>query len=133
MAFAFSGAHVFLHAIGEEREADFIVVALGGERQRGGHFGGEFLFGLVATAEPPRRADIHQQHHRQLAFLHELFHKRLVQSRGDVPIDIAHLIARLILAHLIKIHSLPAKYTPVLTDHYIAHQPLSADFNLANF
>lgn len=78
VAFAFSRSHIFFHAIRKQREADFIIVALGGEGQRGGHFGGEFLFGLVTTTESPRRADVHQQHHCQLAFFHELFHKRLV-------------------------------------------------------
>ena len=133
VALAFAGAHVFFHVIGEERESDFVIVALGDEGQRGGHFAGEFLFGLIATAEPSRRADVHQQHHRQLAFLHELFYKWLVQSRGDVPIDIAHLIARLIFAHLIEIHPLPTKYTAVLADHYIAHEPLGADFDATKF
>ena len=104
---AFARRDKFFHAFAEQDEAHLVIVADGGEGEHGGDFGGQLAFGLRDRTEQSRAAQVHQEHHGQLAFLDEFFDERMVHARGDVPIDGAHVVARLIFAHLVEIHSLP--------------------------
>src|SRR5262245_24247119 len=59
---------------------------------------------LAWSSEPnSRAADIHDEHQGELAFLHEFLYERMIHPGGDVPIDRAHFIARLIFAHLFEV------------------------------
>jgi len=57
----------------------------------------------------------------------------MVHPRGDVPIDSAHFVAGLVLAHLVEIHALAFEHTMVLAGQGLAHQPISAQFDLPDF
>src|SRR5262249_47992472 len=53
--------------------------------------------------------------------------------RRHVPIDRPHLIPRLILPHLLKIHSLPFEHTMILPRQRLRHHPVRPDLDLPYF
>ena len=57
----------------------------------------------------------------------------MIHPRGNVPINRAHLIARLIFAHLFKIHPLAFEDAMVLPRQRLIHQTQRAQFDLTNF
>ena len=57
----------------------------------------------------------------------------MIHSRGDVPIDRAHLIPRLIFTHLVEVHPLPFENAVVLPSQRFANEPIRADLDLADF
>src|SRR5690606_30452973 len=55
-----------------------------------------------------------QQHDRELALLDVLLHERLADARRHVPVDVAHVVARLVLPHLGELHALTTENGVVL-------------------
>src|SRR5947209_18402909 len=92
------------HPIGEKNEPNLVVIPDRAEGEQTRHFRRQFALGLGCASEIPRRANIDNQHHGQLALFGKLFHESGSESRGYVPIDRANLVAWLIFAHVFKIH-----------------------------
>src|SRR5204863_6770647 len=69
----------------------------------------------------------------QFAFLDELFDEGMVHAGGHVPINRAHVVAGLILTHLVEIHALALEDAVVLAGERFADEPVRADFNLSDF
>ena len=130
MPVSLGGGDVFFYTLGKEREANLVVVALGGKGEHGADFGGQFALGLAAAPKSARGAKIDHEHDGEFAFLNVLFNERLVQSGGDIPIDVTHLVAWLIFPDIIEVHTLPLEDTLVLADHQIADQSARANLNL---
>ena len=78
-------------------------------------------------------ADVDQQHHRQLALLLEHLHVGVGQSGGDVPVDIAHVVAILVFAHFAEHHTAPFEGRVVLAAEHLLREAAGLDFNLADF
>src|ERR1700760_2947757 len=57
----------------------------------------------------------------------------MIHPRRDIPINGTHLVARLIFAHLLEIHSLPLENAVKLPSQRLAHETRGAQFNLAYF
>ena len=133
MAAALARRNEFFHLVREQQQADLVVVADGGEREHGSDFGGEFAFGLVARAEQPGAAHVHDEHEREFAFLDELLDERMVHPRGDVPVNGAHVVAGLVFAHLVEIHPLPFEDAVVLACERFGHEPVRAQLDLPDF
>ena len=132
MGAPFLGRDELLDAVAEEDDAHLVVVGYGAESQRGGHLGGEFLLELVVGAEAVASAHVHQQHHRQLAFLLEHLDVGVRQTRRHVPVDAAHVVAVLVFAHLAEHHAATLERRVVLAAEHLLRQPPRLDFNLAD-
>ena len=77
-------------------------------------------------AESLRARHVDGEHHRELALLDVALDERALHARRDVPVDAAHLVARLILAHLGELHSLPLEHRAVLAGEERVHEPARA-------
>ena len=66
--------------IGEEKQADLVIVANGAEREQTSDFGGELALRLTGAAEISGRANIDNQHDGELAFFRELFDERVCRA-----------------------------------------------------
>ena len=133
VAAAFARRDEFLHLVGEQNQADLVVVADGGEGEHGGDLGGEFALGLVARAEQAGAAHVHDEHEREFAFLDELLDERMVHPRGDVPVNRAHVVAGLVFAHLVEVHALALEDGMVLARERFGHDAVRAQLDLPDF
>ena len=61
----------------------------------------------VHRSEPHRRRMVEQQPRGDLAVLDVLADIRRVHPRGDVPLDVAQVVARLVLAQVREVEPLP--------------------------
>ena len=105
-----------LDAIGEQHYADAIVVAHGRHRQDRGQLAGGFALEPAHGTELLRAGEIHGEHDGELALLDVPLDVRAAHAGSDVPVDGAHLVAGLVLAHLGELHSLPLEHGAVLAD-----------------
>src|SRR6266571_6758382 len=133
VAAAFARRHELLDFISEEDQPDFVVVANGGEGEHGSDLGGQLALGLLAGAEQSGAAQVHEQHEGQFAFLDELFDERMVHARGDVPVDGADFVSRLVFADLLEVHSLALEDAVVLPREGFADEAVGAQLDLADF
>src|SRR4029453_12147454 len=104
-----------LNAICEKNEANLVVVPNGAESEQAGDLCGQFTLGLRNASEISGCANIDNEHHSKLALLCKFFYKSCAQTGGHVPVDRANFIARLVFAHIFKIHSTALKDTMVIT------------------
>jgi hypothetical protein len=90
----------------------------------------------VSTLGRPRCAEllggreIDEQHHGHLALLGEHLHVGLVHARRDVPVDEAHVVARLVLAHLAEGHAAALEDGVIPTRELLVGEPSRADLDL---
>ena len=119
--------------IGEEEQADLVVIADGTESEQAGDFGGELALRLRGAAEISRGAHIHDQHDGEFAFFGEFFDKRGAHPRGDVPIDRANFVAGLILAHILEVHPASFEDTVVIAGEGGLDETAGFDFESADF
>lgn len=97
------GPHEVLHLSRREQQADPVVVAHRRETQHGHQLGGQLALLLRGGAEAHRARDVHDQQHGQLAFLDEALHVRMTGARGDVPVDVADLVAGHVRPHFLEL------------------------------
>src|SRR5690606_31317322 len=111
---ALAWRHDVLDAIREDDEADAVVVADGRESEHGRDLRCQLRLEPAARAELLRARQVDQQHHRELSLLDVLLHVWHTDTRRDVPVDVAHVVTGLVLAHLGELHSLSAEDRVVL-------------------
>ena len=122
-----------LDVIGKQDAADLVVVANRAERKHARDLRGEFALAEMHAAEFARRAHIHDEHHRQLALLGEFLDERIAHARRDVPVNRAHVVTRLILAHFLEVHSAPLECRAILTRESRLHEPAGLELNVTDF
>ena len=127
---AFLGRDKLLDMIREEDDPDLVVVLNGAEGQRGGNLSDHVPFSLHGAAEIQTTTDVHQKHHRQLAFLLENLDIRFVEAGRDIPFNVAYVVAVLVLSHLAEGHATPFERRVVLSRKDIAGEPSGFDFYL---
>ena len=66
------------------------------------------------AAEVHRRAEVQQEPGRDLAVLEVLAHVRRVHARRDVPVDVAHVVAGLVLAQVREVHAVAVEQRAVV-------------------
>ena len=117
-----------LHTVGEEEHPNFVVVANGGESQGGSNFGEELALRLPLRPEVERTGHIDEQHSRQFAFFLKHLHIGAVETSRHVPIDVAYIVALLILTHLRKGHAAPFEGRVVLACKNVVGEGVRFDF-----
>ena len=122
-----------VYPVGEEDDAYLIIILYGGEGKRGGNLRHHVLLHLAHGAELQASRDIHEQHHRQLALLLEHLHVGLVEAGGHVPVYVAYVVAKLILAHLGEGHAPALEGRMILARKDVVGQSARLDFNLTDF
>ena len=130
---SFLGRNVFFYAVREEDDANLIVVLNGRERQCGSNLGNHIALHLLRGSEVERTADVDQKHHRQLALFFENLHIGAVEAGGYIPVDVAHVVAELILAHLREGHTTSPEGRVILTCKDVRAQAARLDLNLPDF
>ena len=103
---ALGGGEVEEGSVGEEEEAGFVPVGLGGEGEDGGDLGGEFLFAEVAAAVAVGGGDVDGEDGGEFAFLAELADEGLAGAGGDVPVDVLGVVAVLVFAEVVEVEAL---------------------------
>jgi hypothetical protein len=111
---ALLGRHEALDAVGEEDEADPVVVLDRAEREERRDLGDRLHLGPGGRAEALRGGEVDEEHDGHLPLLGEDLHVGLVHARRDVPVDETHVVARLVLPHLAEGHA------PALEDGVVA-------------
>ena len=122
----------FLDPVGEEDAAHLVVVLRGREGQHGGDFGLQVFLQAVRGAEHPGAADIHQEHHRQLALLFVDLDVGRARAGRDVPVDVAHVVAGAVFAHFGKRHAASPEGRVILSGEDFVGKPPGFDLDLAD-
>jgi hypothetical protein len=102
MAYPFARWNKTLDTVREVHEANAIVIADGAKSHHCGQLGGNLPLLLAAAAEGLTRASIDGHDDSQLALLHEALHEGVAHARGDVPVNGANVVPRLVFANLLE-------------------------------
>ncbi len=129
----FFGSNIQFWLIGKKEQSHLIVVGIGTKSKQRTDFGDEFLLPLPAHAKKRRATHIYEQHNRQFALLFVNFNVWIARAGCYIPINIAHIVAKLVLPHLTKRHTPSFKGTMVSPREKIACQPTGFDFDFADF
>ena len=121
-----------LHLVTEEDDANLIVVLYGREGQGGGHLSDEVLLKPHLGAELARARDIDKQHDSVLPLLLENLNVRLIHARGDIPVNIADIVAILILSDLAESHASTLEGRMVLASEDMVGEAAGLNLDLAD-
>jgi hypothetical protein len=97
-----------------EQRAHLVAVAREDARQHRDEIRRHRCACAPARAEIDRRAEVEQEPRRDLAVLVVLAHVGRLQARGDVPVDVAHVVAILVLAQVGEIQAEAAEQRAVV-------------------
>ena len=106
---------------------DAVVVPNGRHRQHRAELAGELALESRHRAESLGPREIDGEHHRELTLLDIALDEGAAHARGDVPVDRAHLVARLVFADLGELHPLPLEYRAVLAGEERVHEPAGSN------
>ena len=111
---AVAGRNDFVPSFGVQHRADAVAVACEQPCQHRDQLGRQHALAHAARPEVDRGRKIEQKPGRNLAILLELAHVRRLQPRGDIPVDVAHVVVQLILAQIGEIEAEAAEQRPVV-------------------
>ena len=77
--------------------------------------------------------NVDKQQHGQLALLFVDLYEGLAAACGDIPVDVAYLVAVLIFAHFRECHTASFERGVVFSGEYVLRQTACLDFNLPDF
>ena len=132
MLSSFLRRNVLLYTIREEDDTYLVIVLNGTEGECGSNLSSQIALHLLHRTEIERPADVYEQHHGKFPFLFKHLDVRLMKAGGHVPVDVSHIIAILIFAHLGKGHSPTLEDRMILTCEDVLTQSASLDFYLPN-
>lgn len=121
-----------LDLVGKEKQADFVVVAGGGERENARQLGGQFAFALIEGPEIPRSGEIDREDDGKLAFFFEELNKGPVHFGGDIPVDCADIVTGHVFPHFGKVHPCAFEDTVIGSDERIIDEPTAPDLDLSD-
>ena len=109
---------------------DADAIAVGGRKhhRERGELEERGALGAGAGAELQRECVLKDDEDGELAFLDEFFAERFAEARGDVPVDVADIVAEIIFYNLVELHAAPAEHRTVFAGERILdgffHAPL---------
>ena len=119
--------HHVLRVVSEQQRTHPVVVAYGGHGEHRAQLARQLALEPPLRPEPLRAREIDRQHHGELALLDVTLHVGVAHARRHVPVDRAHLVAGLVLAHLRELHPLPLEYRVILPREEGVHETARAD------
>ena len=99
------GRDIFLYSVGKEDDTYLVVVLDGTEGKGCSNLGSQVTLHLAHGTEIERTAHIHHQHHGKLSLFFKDLDERAMEASRHIPVDVSHVVAILIFAHLGKGHS----------------------------
>jgi len=81
------------------------ILALDQAREHGDKAGQDVAFGVTRRAEVHRGADVEQKPGGHIAVFRVDAHVRGGEARGDVPVDVAHVVVRLVGAQVGQVNA----------------------------
>jgi hypothetical protein len=118
---------VLLDVVGEDELADLVVVARGDECEDCGEFGRDLSLELLARTECLGGGAIDGDDDGELSFFLVSLDEGLAGARGDIPVDGADVVARLVLADLGELDALSLEGGVVLAAEQIVDATARAD------
>ena len=97
--------------------------------EHGGDLGDNLALLLLGGAESARRADVDYQHDGQLPLFPVLLDERARHPSRHVPVDVADVVARRVLAHLLELHAPALEGAVVLAREGVGHQALGPELD----
>src|SRR4029453_11667706 len=98
-----------LHLLPVEDRADAVAVSGEEPRDDADEVHQEVALERARRPEIHRRRQVEQEVRGDLPVLEEFANVWKVESRGDVPVDVAHVVARDVLADVREVETLPAE------------------------
>jgi hypothetical protein len=95
----------------------------------GSHLGGDLVLHFARRAEGARGAHVDQEHDCELALFAVLLDERCAHARGDLPVDVPHVVAGVVFTHLLELHAAALEGAFVLTGEHVGDEPLRADLD----
>ena len=130
MAASFFRRDELLHLIAEKKCTHLIVIDDGRKREYGCNLRYQIVLGHSGRPEQTGAADIDQQDNGEFPFLFKDLHIRRSQTRGDIPVHIAHIVPILVLAHFTESHSASLESGVVLSGENLVGKGTSPDLYL---
>ena len=116
---------------GGVEQADAIAVNGPEQHDEAGQFEQGLALGGVAGAELQAGGILENDEKGQFAFLDEFFAVGFAEARGDVPVDVAHIVAEGVFDDLIEFHAPAAKGRAILAAEHIGHGVFDAPLQAA--
>ena len=127
------GRNKLLNPVRKEDDTNLVIILNGRECQCSGNFRHHILLHLLYRTELQTTGNIYQQHHCQFALLLKHLDVRLVEAGGHIPVNVAYVIAKLILAHLGECHTSTLEGRVILPGKDIVGQSARLYLNLTDF
>lgn len=113
--------------VGEENQADVVLIVDGCEGQKSGDFGGQIGLCAGAGTEIQRAGNIDEELDRQLPLFREALDLGDSCAGGDIPIDGAHVVANLVLANFIEFDAFSLERSMVIARKALVDEPPCQD------
>ena len=94
-------------------------------------FGRQHALFHIGRAEVHRPGQVEQEPGGDLSILLKLAHMRHLQARGDVPVDVAHVVVRLVLAQVGKVDAKAPEQRAVIALQQAVQAPDHGPFEAA--
>ena len=125
-----AGRKELADAIREQHEADAVVVVKRRYREQRGHVSRQLALGDGRRPEPRARADVDREEDVELALLAEFLDVGNVHPGGDVPVDRADIVSRLVLADLLEIESGAPEDAAIRANERLVREDARLDLDL---
>ena len=122
------GRNELLNPVRKEHDTNLIIVLNGRKSKRGSNLCLHLLLHLPHRTKIEAGRNIHHEHHRHFAFFLEHLDVGFAHAGRHVPVNVAHIIAILILAHLRESHTPPLEGRMVLASKEVAGESARFDF-----
>ena len=105
--FAALGAQFDMRCFGEQQSAEPVALAHGTPPQQGRRLGSAHRLECALGGKKHGVAQVNPEQHGAFAFFAKQLGMRATGTRGDAPIEYAHIVALHVGAHLIELHAAP--------------------------
>jgi hypothetical protein len=112
-------------------EADAVAVDGAEHHHEPGEFEQGLALGLRAGAELQADAVLEEEEQRNLALFDEFLAVGLAEAGGDIPIDVADIVAEGVFDDLVKLHAAAAEGGTVFAAQHVLHRMAHAPLQLA--
>ena len=133
MATPFLGRYILFNAVGKEYHTYLVIVLYGTESKCGSYLGDHVTLSLTDGSEIERTAHIHKQHHREFTLFFKHFDIRAVEASRHIPVNIAHIITKLIFPHFGEGHASSLKGRMILSGKDVLTKPAGLNLDFPDF